>query len=260
MTDDAHREELVLSYYRVRQALGYLGFVLPIALILGGLMSIGGVEPSISDYYHTVLRDIFVGTMSAIGIFLIAYPGHRKLPGERFSDDIVTTVAGIAAFGVAFLPNETQAPVNVEPVFEALSQIWLGHRIAALGHYASATVFLGCLGYICLVKFARTAKPVRRRIYRACGWTILTMTAGVVAASWFKIRGPVIPQAIVVQWQLVLWFEALAIWAFSAAWLTKGRADLALARIVARRRPNGAGDASDGGRVTPPDQRFSTST
>ena len=57
------------------------------------------------------------------------------------------------------------------------------------------------------------------------------MTGFVIVASWFKIRGPSGPQTIVNDWRLVLWFEALAIWAFAVAWLTKGRADHALTRL-----------------------------
>lgn len=228
----SHRDDLVISYYRVRQALGLLGLLLPVLLIVGGWMSAGGVEPSISDYYHTLLRDIFVGVMTAIAIFLIAYPGHHRETGEVFSDDRLTTFAGLAALGVALFPNENRLRIEL---LESPAQLILGHRLAAMGHYASATIFLLLLGLLCLRKFARTAKPARRRIYRTCGWTILVMTAGVVVASWFKIKGPAAPQAIVNDYMLVLWFEAIAIWAFAVAWLTKGRADLMLARVVPKR-------------------------
>ena len=228
MMQDIEREELLRSFYRVRQALGLLGLMLPVLLILGGAMSLGGVEPSISDYYHTILRDIFVGTMSAIGLFLIAYPGHRRRVGERMSDDFVTTIAGVAAFGVAFFPNEGRFDPEAGETISALTQAVLGNRAAALAHYASATVFLLALAYICLVKFARTARPMRRRVYRVCGWTILAATVGVVIASVFKIAGPDGPQAVVIRFQIVLWLEVAAVWAFSIAWLTKGRADLTL--------------------------------
>jgi hypothetical protein len=225
------RDELVLSYYRVRQALGWLGLSLPFVLILGGMVSLGGMEPSISDYYHTLLRDLFVGIMTAIAIFLIAYPGHRRQSGEAISDDSVTTLAGIAALGVAFFPNEGPAGSAVSSV----SQAMLGNVGAATGHYASAIVFLLCLASIGLVKVARTAKPYRRKIYRSCGWLILVMAGLVILASWFKIRGPAAPQAIVNDLRLVLWLEAIAVWAFALSWLTKGRADLALARPLRRR-------------------------
>ena len=225
---DEFRQEVLTSFYRVRQALGYLGLVLPVALVIGGLLTLGGVEPSISDYYYTVLRDIFVGTMFAIAVFLIAYPGHSRRGDERVSDDTITTLAGIAALGMAFLPNEGPGLGDVLTV----SQQALGVKLAALGHYLCALTFLGCLAWMCLVKFSRTANPARRRIYRGCGWAILALTVVVVVASVIKIWGSGTPHRIVVDWLIVLWAEALAIWAFSIAWLTKGRADRSLARIL----------------------------
>lgn len=221
------RDDIVQSYYRVRQALGLLGLGLPVILILVGLMTRGAVEPSLSDYYHTVQRDIFVGTLTAISLFLLAYPGHKRREGEWLSDDLLTSAAGLAGLGVAFFPNENPAG---QGVLASPAQVFFGHHAAAIGHYMSAIAFLALLATICLGRFARTAKPLRRRIYRACGWTILAMTAAVLVASWFKIKGPAGPQAFVTDWLVVLWLEALAIWAFALAWLVKGRADLALAR------------------------------
>lgn len=217
-----HRDEVVRSYYRIRKMLGWLGLALPVVLIIGGWLSQQTVEPSISDYYHTLMRDAFVGTLTAIGLFLIAYPGHDPDKGEHVSDDLITTVAGIAAFGVAYFPNEARMQANL---LGSITQQALGYKVAAAAHYFSAVIFLGALAALCLRKFARTAKPLRRRIYRACGWTILAMTVLVIVASWFKIRGPEGPQKIVNDWMLVLWFEAIAIWAFALAWLVKGRVE-----------------------------------
>ena len=233
MMDELNRDDVVRSYYRIRQTLGWLGLVLPVLLILGGYLSQGEMEPSISDYYHTLMRDAFVGTMTAIGLFLITYPGHSPEKGEHLSDDFITTVAGIAAFGVAYFPNETRMHANL---LGSITQQMLGYKLAATGHYGCAITFLAALAAMCLRKFARTAKPARRRIYRACGWTILAMTLAVIVASWFKIMGPEGPQRIVTDWMLVLWFEAAAIWAFAIAWLVKGRAETALTNPRKRAR------------------------
>jgi hypothetical protein len=106
----------------------------------------------------------------------------------------------------------------------------LGYKLAAAAHYLCAITFLSGLAAMCLRKFARTTRPLRRRIYRACGWTIVAMTLAVIVASWFKIRGPEGPQRVVVDGMLVLWFEAIAIWAFALAWLVKGRVEERLTR------------------------------
>ncbi|WP_435258633.1 hypothetical protein ACSBLW_02340 [Thioclava sp. FR2] len=235
----ADHDDIVRSYYRVRQTLGFLGLILPFLLVGGGMLSLGDVEPSISDYYHTILRDFLVGVITAIGIFLIAYPGHHRKSGEVFSDDRITTCAGIAALGVAFFPNEDRLKTLA---LETPTQLLLGHQWAAVAHYGSAIVFLFLLGMICLKKFSRTANTSRRLVYKWCGWTVLIMTAFVIIASWFKIRGPAVPQAFVNDWRLVLWFEALAIWAFAVAWLTKGRADHALTRLFGQAAPRKNGE------------------
>jgi len=107
------RADLVLSYTRVRTALGILGMSLPLILVLGGLLdqprvdaATGEIEPTISDFYHTTYRDIFVGTLCAIGVFLISYRGYGRDKGDWINDDWLATTAGVGAFGVAFFPNE----------------------------------------------------------------------------------------------------------------------------------------------------------
>lgn len=224
---DPNRDDVVRAYYRMRKMLGWLGFVLPFLLILGGWISQGAVEPSLSDYYHTLMRDAFVGVLTAIGLFLITYPGHGRVAGEHLSDDLITTVAGLAAFGVAYFPNEMRTNANL---LGSITQQAMGYKAAAVAHYLSAILFLSALAALCLRKFARTAKPLRRRIYRACGWTIVTMTLAVIVASWFKVMGPKGPQGIVNHGLLVLWGEAIAIWAFAVAWLVKGRVEERLTR------------------------------
>lgn len=223
------RREIVKSYYRMRQTLGYLGMVLPLTLILGGLVSAGDIEPSISDYYHTILRDVFVGIMTAIGIFLICYTGYRRAGTERVSDDWVTTMAGVFALGVALFPNEVPARGRM---VDAVPQLVLGVRAAAYLHYASALLFLSCLAYISLFKFARSANPTRRRIYLACGVVIVLAIIGTVIASYYRIQGSEEARAIVNDYRLVLWFEAIGIWAFSVSWLTKGRVDHSIIKAL----------------------------
>ena len=110
------------------------------------------------------------------------------------------------------------------------SQYALGVKAAVIGHYVSAQVFLYSLAYMCLFKFARTARPARRRVYRTCGFLIVAM--GVVAsiAAWQKALGTDMARAFVLDNAVVFWCEAIGVWAFGISWLVKGRADLLLAR------------------------------
>ena len=221
--NNANGPDLVLSYYRVRRALGILGIMLPLVLIVGGWLTNNRLEPSISDFYHTTMRDVFVGSLFAIGIFLISYKGYQREEGEWISDDWVATLAGTAAFGLALFPNESQAAVT-------FSQVALGLKVSSMFHYTSALTFFVCLGVFCYFKFPKTSKPFRRRIYLWCGHVILVATVLITITSYFKVKGSPEVRAFVIDWNLVLWLEAIGIWAFAISWLTKGKADLAFSR------------------------------
>lgn len=226
-----HTQDLVLSYHRVRTALGMLGLFLPLTLILGGLQTTGQIEPSISDFFHTKMRDVYVGTLSAIGIFLISYRGYRRRDDEVLSDNVLATLAGLAAFGLAFFPN---APGTNGA--ETVSQVVLGEKVAMGVHFVSGSLFFFCLALFCYLQFPKTANPTRRRIYLACGHVIILSLIGLIVGSYFKMNGSEALQRFVVDWRVVFWAEAVGVWAFSLSWLVKGKADLALAR---RRRAAG---------------------
>ncbi len=222
-----HHRDMVLSYHSVRTALGILGMALPLFLLIGGLLEQHRIEPSISDFYHTLYRDIFVGTLCAIGVFLICYRGYGRRPGDVINDDWLGTIAGTSAFGVALFPNESPTAQ-----IATMTQNIVGIGTSPLFHYASALIFFTCLAIFCLSKFARTAKTVRRRVYQGCGWIILACLMGIALASWLKIHGTGAGQAAVMRYNLVFWFEAVGIWAFGLSWLVKGKADQAFIRMA----------------------------
>ncbi len=228
MPHEQHRD-MVQSYHRVRTALGLLGMGLPLVLILGGLFDVRHLEPSISDFYHTTYRDIFVGTLCAIGVFLICYRGYGRQPGDMIDDDWLGTIAGLSAFGVALFPNESPTAQ-----IATMTQKMVGISTSPMFHYASALVFFSCLAIFCLNKFTRMAKPVRKRIYLFCGWVIVASLVGIAGASAVKILGSGAPKAAVVSYNLVFWLEAIGIWAFGLSWLVKGKADIALVKKLAR--------------------------
>lgn len=70
----------------MQQLLGYLGLALPISMILYAMMSGTGLQPSISDFYFTPMGDVLVGTLCAIGVFLLCYRGYAPLIRQRISD------------------------------------------------------------------------------------------------------------------------------------------------------------------------------
>jgi len=81
------RNALIISYLSLRKAIGFLGILLPFVLYFGALIIFGtGLQTSISGYYHTGMRDVYVGTLCVIGFFLFSYKGGEKL-GRRVRHD-----------------------------------------------------------------------------------------------------------------------------------------------------------------------------
>jgi hypothetical protein len=58
---------LVISYLLLRKVIGILGFTLPFILSIGAyLISRTGIQSSLSSYYYTDMRNVFVGVLCVI--------------------------------------------------------------------------------------------------------------------------------------------------------------------------------------------------
>ena len=187
----------VISTRALRRLIGVIGTTLPFAVMFGGMLADVGLERSISHYYHTPMRDLYVAALAAIGVFLVSYRGYTNSP-----DNVVTNLAGGALILTALFPTD------------AGEKTWVG-----IVHLASAATALVLLAIMCLFFFTKSdgdltpQKRVRNRVYLACG--------GVMVASlaW-----------IVVNWR-VHWLdsgsligETVALVAFGSAWFVKGDA------------------------------------
>ena len=197
----------VLSYLGLRKAIGIIGIALPFVLAIGKFLIEGpGIEDSISNYYHTDMRDVFVGILCAIAVFLMSYRGYER------KDDIAGDLACVFALGVALFP--TTPEVNVTSGDEVIGAL---HLIFAAG-------FLLTLAYFSLVLFRKTdptrppttRKLQRNTIYTFCGYIILASIALIVILSFLSSDSPV--QRL----DPVFWLESAAVVAFGISWLTKG--------------------------------------
>ena len=91
------------SYILMRTLIGFLGLALPILLLLGDLALNADefkLRGSLSAYYHSGARDVFVSILVVVGILLVTY----KIT-EVNRDNLGSFIAGIAATGVAFFPT-----------------------------------------------------------------------------------------------------------------------------------------------------------
>ena len=201
------QDTLVLSYLSLRQAVGIIGFTLPFVLTFGKILSQGpGIQDSISAYYYTDMRDVFVGSLCAIGVFLMSCRGYDR------KDEIAGYLACVFAIGVALFPTQPGAgATSREKLIGAL-------------HLSFAALLFLTLAYFSLALFTKTApdrKPTRRKIqrntvYRICGYTMLACIF-----FMFVVTRP--PVKALVEWLTpVFWLESVAVVAFGVSWLTKG--------------------------------------
>lgn len=222
--------DLVLSFLRVRRAIGVLGYFLPPALLAYSLILGNGLLPSISAYYYSPMREVFVGTLSAIAVFLWSYEGYRPRPGEWLSDLMAGRAASLGALAVALVPTAPPAPVAC-----TLSQCVIGFPLASMLHWLGAALFFGALALFCLVLFVRGSHPsaekaASNQIYRACGWIIL----GALALIALIGLSPAAVKAQLAPLRPVFWLETIATFAFATSWMVKGDAMRPVVRAVAR--------------------------
>lgn len=196
---------LALSYLGVRRAIGVIGIALPFVLLVGAAVLDGvGVQDSISDYYYTVMRDVFVGSMCANGVFFLSYRYARV-------DSALATAIGLAAIGVALFPT---TPPDPSPSESAVGAV----------HFVCATVFFLALAWYSFFIFTRTdpAKPMtpqkrqRNVVYRVSGIVILVCLLLIALLNF-------LPPSPIDDLEPVFWLETVASVAFGVSWLIKGK-------------------------------------
>ena len=207
------KDAFILSYLELRRIVGFTSFALPITLAVGKILtSTPGVESSLSNYYYTDMRNIFVGTMCVIGLFLAACHGYDR------RDSIAGKFAGICAIGIALFPT---TPDGAEQDRGYVVRAW--HLPVGYIHLCFAVLLFLSVAYFCLRLFTLTStagmtprKRIRNRIYVACGWTTLVCIAMVLGVKFLE------GQPFLVGYHPVFWIESVALVAFGVAWLTKG--------------------------------------
>ncbi|PPD58050.1 DUF998 domain-containing protein [Dehalogenimonas etheniformans] len=201
---------LVRCYLTLRKAVGIIGISLPFVLVIGKwIFESPGIQNSISSYYYTGMRNIFVGSLCAIGVFLFSYRGYK-------GDGPAGILACIFSIGVALFP----ATPEMQPS-DLAKTVGTFHLIFA------ACMFL-MLAYFSLFLFTKTdptqtptpRKLERNIVYRVCGWVIL----GCILVMFL---GGILPKNDAINaLHPTFWLESIAIVAFGVSWLVKGEAIL----------------------------------
>lgn len=201
-----------MSYKALLRLIGIQGMALPLVVVLGGLLEGTPVQNSISAYYHTNMRDVYVGLLCVVSALLITYKGQVR------SDTLMTVTSGIAGLGAALLPCSGSF------YREKIGMLLLPAYISDGLHTLCAAVFLTSLALISMFVFTRPDGPVekgkilRNLVYRLCGILMLFSLIGIAA---YKIYPPANE---ISHLKPVLVLEAFGLLIFGISWLIKSDA------------------------------------
>lgn len=95
----SYRHELQATYRYLRLAIILLTMLLGTAVGLQIIADGGAVLPSVSAYYYTPARGVFVASLCAVGACMIIHRGRSDL------EDVLLNFSGYLAFFVAFVPT-----------------------------------------------------------------------------------------------------------------------------------------------------------
>jgi hypothetical protein len=211
---DPETSRYVRSYLIMRVFVGALGVALPFLLVLVDRVAFDGdpfPRSSLSAYYYSGVRELFVGALSATAVFLITYK-----VAERTLDNTLSILAGVAVLVVALFPTGLPPGVSATPL-----QDLVGESVVEVIHFVAAATFIVSLAVITFFFGVREGKRAPQegkrspRFWQRYHWTC---TAAIGAAlAWIGVTelagGPS---------RSLLIGEAVAVWAFGASWLMKG--------------------------------------
>jgi len=204
---------LIISYLAMRRLIGVLGISLPFILVIGGLSQDGhNLQGSISGYYYTNMRDLFVGILSGVALFLLSYRGYEQI------DDIVVNMSGLFALGMILFPT---AMFCGKPVRVGVFSI--DDDISEQIHLAFGALFFLALSFNALFLFTKRhpgvmgeGKRRRNSIYRVCGVVMILALVCITVYTLF------LRTTFLAATNPVLILESVALLAFGISWLVKG--------------------------------------
>jgi hypothetical protein len=189
------------TYLSLRVGIAVIGATLPLILWLGGLSADGlSLRGSMSAYYYTSVRNVFVGALCAVGVALVLYKGFSK------AEDVSLSLAGVLVICVALFPT-------------AAGEHWaLGNYV----HVIAAVGFFLCLAYVSVFRASDTlllVRDARRARLLERGYRVLG--AAMVASPLFALAAARALHSPNQGSRLVFFLEAFGVWAFAAYWLVK---------------------------------------
>ncbi len=224
----------------MRRGIGMLAILFPVIMVLGGLFfaylghgayrwpGAPAVQPTLSDYHGTQMRNAFVGMLGAIGWYFFVFRGRDG------HENRLTAFAGILAIMVSMFPDDCDAHLagvcTADSTF-GFTADFLG-KGATYIHLGAAGLMFALLGAICIFRFTKShlvptpfptvsdgvseGKVIRNRWYIGFGvgiWALLLLA--ILVGFWWA------PDT-----HGVLALEIAMVWLYGAAWLLKGEAGI----------------------------------
>ena len=202
------RQHILDTYFSTRIGIAIIAILFPLILWFIGLKLGVELQGSISAYYHTPMRNVFVGILFAVGASLYLYKGYTTV------EDFVLDGAGILAVCVALLPTSPATELECDTF------------TAPFWHSISAILFFILIAYICIFRSSDTLyneeideqnqiSESRKNFYRVIYWIlgISMVVIPVVSALWLYFIGET--------GSLIFWVETLGVWVFSLYWIVK---------------------------------------
>jgi hypothetical protein len=196
-----NKNELVISYLQLRRIVGIVGMSLPVITAVGAWLIFSvGLQESLSVYYYTPMRDVWVGLIFFLGGFFWSYRGYNL--ADRIAGKLATLFGWLF---VIFPPGKSTTPMDISGYL---------HAIFAAAFF----VTLICVSAFLFTKTDPNKPPTpqklrRNTIYRVCA-IVMAISLGVGAVLYYlPAFAPFRP---------MFWGETFAIEAFGFSWFVKG--------------------------------------
>lgn len=204
---------VIISYKNLRRLIGILGIALPVICLAGFICTGATIQPSISHYYYTSVRDAFTGIIIGVSMFLITYHGYTRV------DDWITNVTGFLGIGIALCPCICLANPATHVGFFNLSS-----DISDYIHLTCAILFFTLLAYNSIFLFTKTTngekmtrnKKKRNILYVICG---ILMFGSLVTMIILRLS---LGEHVFNSKPIVFVLESVMLIAFGVSWLVKG--------------------------------------
>lgn len=236
----------VISYHKIRRAVGLIGMLLPFSLwLLNTIINESGIlyntfwisfsnkyqpngnlKDSISHFYYATVGELFTGALCAVALFLFCYRGYSKptsgkyhyVPGDNF---MCNFAAAMALLVVIF-------PTSSEPISDNF-RAFVSSKNTGYIHYVAAVLFFLTLAIISFVNFRRTKDPKKfgkmqsHPIYKTCALImvacmVLLLVIFVISSKDKSITWPD-------EYNVTYWLETVMLLAFGVSWVVKGEID-----------------------------------